>query len=101
MATNQARPIRAEPKEVPGCGYLGASSAQHVWLIYPADLDFIQSRDAAPTPSRAVAIVAARPGKPHRVCAAARFVSQRALNEAGLPVAFAPFRFTASRERPQ
>ena len=60
------------------------SSARHVGLIYPADLDFIQSRDAALTLSWAGAIVAARPGKPHRVFAVARFLFQRALNEAGL-----------------
>ena len=102
MATNQARPIAAEPEEVAGCGYLGASSAQHVWLIYRPDLDFLKSRDAALTLSRAGAIVAAKPGKPHLVFAAARFVSQRALNEAGLPVEFAPLPFALYRiERPQ
>ena len=62
----------------------------------------LKSRDAAPTPSRAGAIVAARSGKLHLVCAAARFVSQRTLNEAGLPVAFAPLPFALYRiERPQ
>ena len=35
MATNQARPIAAEPYEVAGVGYLGESSAQHVWLDAP------------------------------------------------------------------
>ena len=102
MATNQARPIAAEPEEVAGCGYLGESSAQHVWLIYRPDLDFLKSRDAALTLSRAGAIVAAKPGKPHLVFAAARFVSQRALNEAGLAVEFAPLPFALYRiERPQ
>ncbi len=102
MATNQARPIAAEPEEVAGCGYLGASSAQHVWLIYRPDLDFLKSRDAALTLARAKAMVAARPGKPHLVFAAARFVSQRALNEAGLSVEFAPLPFALYRvERPQ
>ncbi len=102
MATNQASPIAAEPEEVAGCGYLGASSAQHVWLIYRPDLDFLKSRDAALTLARAGAIVAAKPGKPHLVFAAARFVSQRALNEAGLSVEFAPLPFALYRvERPQ
>nr|MBP9603802.1 site-specific DNA-methyltransferase [Chromatiaceae bacterium] len=102
MATNQARPIAAESEEVAGCGYLGESSAQHVWLIYRPDLDFLKSRDAALTLSRAGAIVAAKPGKPHLVFAAARFVSQRALNEAGLSVEFAPLPFALYRvERPQ
>ena len=64
---------------------------------------YLKSRDAALTLSRAGAIVAARPGKPHLVFAAARFVSsERALNEAGLPVAFAPLPFALYRiERPQ
>ena len=55
----------------------------------------LKSPDTTPTPSRAVAMVAARPGKLPLVCAAARFVSQRTLNEAGLPLAFAslPFAF--------
>lgn len=60
------------------------SSARHVWLICRTVLDFIKSRYAALTLSWAGAIVAARPGKPHRVFAVARFLFQRALNEACL-----------------
>ncbi len=47
MATNEARPVAAEPDEVAGCGYLGESPAQQVWLIYRPDLAFLKSRDAA------------------------------------------------------
>ncbi|WP_295437836.1 DNA methyltransferase [uncultured Thiodictyon sp.] len=104
MATNQARPIAAQPEEVAGVGYLGASSAQHVWLIYRPDLNFLKSRDAALTLSRAKAIAAAKPDKPHLVYAPARFVSKRVLEDAGLPceVAFAPLPFALYRvERPQ
>ncbi len=104
MATNQARPIAAEPEEVAGCGYLGASSAQHVWLIYRPDLDFLKSRDAALTLSRAKAIAAAKPDKPHLVYAPTRFVSKRVLEDAKLPceVAFAPLPFALYRvEKPQ
>ena len=92
MATNQARPVAAQPLEVAGVGYLGESSAQHVWLIYRPDLDFLKSRDAALTLSRAKAIAAAKPDKPHLVYAPTRFVSKRVLEDAKLPVevAFAP-----------
>lgn len=104
MATNQARPIAAAPEEVAGVGYLGASSAQHLWLIYRPDLDFLKSRDAALTLSRAKSIAAAKPDKPHLVFAPSRFVSQRILEEAGLParVEFAPLPFALYRvERSQ
>ncbi|WP_373507765.1 site-specific DNA-methyltransferase [Thiocapsa sp.] len=104
MATNQARPIAAEPLEVAGVGYLGASSAQHVWLIYRPDLDFLKSRDAALTLSRAKAIPEAKPDKPHLVYAPTRFVSKRVLEDAKLPVevAFAPLPFALYRvEKPQ
>ena len=104
MATNQARPIAAQPLEVAGVGYLGASSAQHVWLIYRPDLDFLKSRDAALTLSRAKAIAEAKPDKPHLVYAPTRFVSKRVLEDAKLPceVAFAPLPFALYRvEKPQ
>jgi adenine-specific DNA-methyltransferase len=104
MATNQARPIAAETLEVAGAGYLGASSAQHVWLIYRPDLDFLKSRDAALTLSRAKAIAEAKPDKPHLVYAPTRFVSKRVLEDAKLPVevAFAPLPFALYRlEKPR
>jgi adenine-specific DNA-methyltransferase len=99
MATNEARPIAADHEEVAGCGYLGESSALHVWLIYRPDLDFLKSREAALTLSRAEAIAAAKPDKPHLVFAPARFVSQRVLDEAELPVKleFAPLPYALYR----
>lgn len=99
MATTQARPIDLQPEEVAGCGYLGASSAQHLWLIYRPDLAFLKSREAALTLYRAEAIARAKPDKPHLVFAPARFVSQRILDEAKLPVKveFAPLPFALYR----
>jgi adenine-specific DNA-methyltransferase len=102
MATNEARPAGAAIEEVAGCGYLGESPSRHVWLIYRPDPTFLKSPDSALTLSRAEAIAKARPGKPHLVYAAARFVSQRALNEAALPVELAPLPFSLYRvERPR
>jgi adenine-specific DNA-methyltransferase len=97
MATNEARPLAAEPEQVAGCGYLGESPALHVWLIYQPDLDFLKSRDAALTLPRAEAIAEAKPGKRHLVFAPARFVSQRLLNDRQLPVEFAPLPFALYR----
>lgn len=90
--TDESQPITVEPEEVARCGYLGESSAQHVWLIYRPDLDFLKSRNAALTLSRAKAIAEAKPDKPHLVYAPTRFVSKRVLEDAKLPceVAFAP-----------
>ena len=97
MATNEARPVAAEPEDVGGCCYLGESSAQHVWLIYRPELAFLKSRDGALTLSRAEAIARAKPGKPHLVFAPSRFVSQRMLNDAKLPVEFAPLPYALYR----
>ncbi|WP_201221603.1 hypothetical protein [Halochromatium roseum] len=69
----------------------------HLWLIYEPDLTFLQSRDAALTLSRARALAAAKPDKPNLVFAAARFVSQRILNEERLNVEFAPLPFALYR----
>jgi adenine-specific DNA-methyltransferase len=99
MATTDARPFALQPEEVAGCGYLGESSAQHLWLIYRPDLAFLKSREAALTLSRAEAIARAKPDKPHLVFAPARFVSQRILDDAKLPVkvGFAPLPFALYR----
>jgi adenine-specific DNA-methyltransferase len=98
-ATNQVQPSRdaGDPECVEGCRYLGASTAMHVWLIYEPDLGFLKSRDAALTLSRARAIAAAKPDKPNLVFAAARFVSQRILNDEHLNVEFAPLPFALYR----
>jgi len=90
MATNEAKPILGALETVDGCGYLGESPAFHVWLIYQPELDFLKSRDAALTLSRAKSLVEAKPGKRHLVFAPAKFVSQKLLDEAGLLVEFAP-----------
>jgi adenine-specific DNA-methyltransferase len=99
MATTEARPLALQPEEVAGCGYLGESSAQHLWLIYRPDLAFLKSREAALTLSRAEAIARAKSDKPHLVFAPARFVSQRILDDAKLPVRveFAPLPFALYR----
>ncbi len=106
-ATNEALPSPPTPlpesegsdvvEEVAGCGYLGESTHFHVWLIYRPDLEFLKSREAALTLSRAEALVKAKPGKPHRVFAPAKFVSQKLLNTVGLPVEFAPLPFALYR----
>jgi adenine-specific DNA-methyltransferase len=99
MATTEARPLDLQPEEVAGCGYLGESSAQHLWLIYRPDLAFLKSREAALTLSRAEAIARAKPNKPHLVFAPTRFVSKRVLDDAKLPVRveFAPLPFALYR----
>jgi adenine-specific DNA-methyltransferase len=90
MATNEAKPILPEAQDVAGCSYLGESASFHLWLIYQPTLDFLTSRDAALTLSRARALAAAKPGKRHLVFAPAKFVSQKLLDDEKLPVEFAP-----------
>lgn len=89
MATNEViDPAKVFEKD--GHGYLGESSAFHVWLIYKPDLDFLKSRDSALTLAKAKALAAEKPGKRHLVFAPAKFVSQKLLDESGVPVEFAP-----------
>ena len=90
MATNEAKPIVEVVEEVAGCGYLGESAHFHVWLVYRPDMDFLKSRDAALTLTRARELSAAKPGKRHLVFAPAKFVSQKLLDEEKLPVEFSP-----------
>ena len=73
------------------------SSAQHVWLIYKPDLEWLKSADAALTLSRAQAIAATDPGRRHLVLAPARYVSQKMLAEQNLPVEFVPLPFALYR----
>ncbi|MCC8994986.1 MAG: site-specific DNA-methyltransferase [Candidatus Contendobacter sp.] len=96
-ATNEVAPNPLPTEFVAGCGYLGESTQFHVWLIYRPDLEFLKSREAALTLSRAEALVNAKPGKKHCVFAPAKFVSQKLLNEAHLPVEFAPLPFALYR----
>lgn len=90
MATNEAKPVAGALETIDGCGYLGESATFHVWLIYQPELDFLKSREAALTLNRAKSLVEAKPGKRHLVFAPAKFVSQKLLDEARLPVEFAP-----------
>ena len=89
-ATSEARPVVDVPEEVAGCGYLGESTVFHVWLIYRPELDFLTSREAALTLSRARSLAAAKSGKKHLVFAPAKFVSQGILEAENLPVEYAP-----------
>ncbi len=79
--------------------YLGETDQQHVWLIYKADIEWLKSADAALTLSRARDMTDAKAGdgKRHLVFAPARFVSQKLLQEHGLPVEFAPLPFALYR----
>ncbi len=89
MATNEAMdPADMTVKD--GHGYLGESSAFHVWLIYEPDLAFLQSRESALTLAKARAFVEAKPTKKHLVFAPAKFVSQKLLDAEQIPVEFAP-----------
>ncbi len=87
MATNEAfNPSGMSEQE----NYLGESAIYHVWLIYKPALDFLKCKDAALTLAKAQALVAAKPGKRHLVFAPAKFVSQKLLDEAKVPVEYAP-----------
>ena len=100
MATNEVRPTDAgdTDSEVAGCRYLGESRAFHVWLLYRPDLNFLKSGEAALTLARAEALAESRePGKRHLVFAAAKFVSQKLLDEKRLSVEFAPLPFALYR----
>ena len=89
MATNEAiNPASVSVQD--GHGYLGESANFHVWLIYKPELDFLKSRGAALTMAKAKALVETKPGKRHLVFAPAKFVAQKLLDEANLPVEFAP-----------
>ncbi len=96
MATNEA--FNASAMELPALGldahgYVGESSGFHVWLIYKPDLDFLKSPIAALTLAKAQAISETKPDKRNLVFAPARFVSQKMLNDAKLPLEFAPLPF--------
>ena len=91
MATSEALDPAAIVEREDGCGYLGESSAFHVWLIYKPDLGFLKSRDSALTLTKARELAASKPaGKRHLVFAPAKFVSQKVLDEEQVPVEFAP-----------
>lgn len=89
MATNEAVD-QAAMFVKDGHGYLGESAIFHIWLIYKPELDFLKSREAALTLAKARDLAAAKPNKRHLVFAPAKFVSQKLLDEAKVPVEFAP-----------
>lgn len=96
-ATNEAFDAAAVEHGEAGVGYLGEGSAFHVWLIYRPDLEFLKSADAALTLDLAHRIAERDGEKRHVVFAAARYVSQKLLDEAGLNVGFAPLPFALYR----
>ena len=77
--------------------YLGQTDAQHLWLIYRPDLDWLKSPEAALSLSFAKAIAAEKSDKPHLVFAPARHVSQKMLDAQNLPVEFVPLPFALYR----
>src|SRR6266567_1831293 len=70
--------------------YVGEALDKHVWLIYKPDLAFLKSADAALTLSFARTLREKKPGKPHLVFAAAKFLSNRPLLEHGVAYAALP-----------
>ena len=70
--------------------YLGEALDKHVWLIYKSDLAFLKSADAALTLTFARGLKEKKPGKPHLVFAAAKFLSNRQLLEHGVEYAILP-----------
>lgn len=100
MATSEpfnAKAAGTASLDLDGHGYLGESSAYHVWLVYQPDLEFLKSRDAALTLDKAKRMADLLPGKQHLVFAPARFVSQKMVHEHNLPVEFAPLPFALYR----
>ena len=71
--------------------YLGEALDRHLWLIYKPDLRFLKSADAALTLSFARTLREKKPGKPHLVFAAAKFLSNRQLLEHGVEFAALPY----------
>ncbi|MFT4090765.1 MAG: site-specific DNA-methyltransferase [Asticcacaulis sp.] len=95
MATNRAFD-NADMDEA--AHYLGAIDAQHIWLLYRPDLEWLKSSDAALTLDRARGFVAAKADdKKHLVFAPARYVSQKLLAEQNVPVEFVPLPFALYR----
>lgn len=94
MATNRA----VDPAAIREADwYLGATEAQHVWLIYRPDLEWLKTPEAALTLTRAQAFAETDPEKRHLVFAPARFVSQKMLDTERVPVEFVPLPFALYR----
>jgi adenine-specific DNA-methyltransferase len=71
--------------------YLGEAKDRHVWLIYKPELSFLKSTNAALTLSFAQSLKEKKPGKPHLVFAAAKFMSNKQLLDCGVEFASLPF----------
>ena len=80
-------PTRIDPANF----YLGEARDRHVWLIYRPEMTFLKSIDAALTLSFAKSLREKKPGKPHLVFAAAKFMSNKQLLESGVEFASLPF----------
>lgn len=94
MATNRAFDPEAMREED---SFLGEANGQHVWLLYKPDLDWLKSREAALTLTRARAFASTAPEKRHLVFAPARYVSEKMLREQSIPVEFIPLPFALYR----
>ncbi len=77
--------------------YLGQTDAQHLWLIYRPDLEWLKTPEAALSLPLAKQIAADKPDKPHLVFAPARHVSQKMLDSQNIPVEFVPLPFALYR----
>lgn len=94
MATSQPMDMGGADQ---GAQYLGQTDAQHLWLIYRPDLEWLKSPEAALSLSFARKIAAEKPDKSHLVFAPARHVSQKMLDAQNLPVQFVPLPFALYR----
>ena len=98
MLFNMATNCSLDPSKVREAdSYLGEADGRHVWLIYEPDLDWLKSPAAALTLIRAKKIAASAPNHRHLVIAAARYVSQKMLDEQNIPVEFVPLPFALYR----
>ena len=77
--------------------YLGQTDAQHLWLIYRPDLDWLKTPEAALSLPFAQRIATEKTDKPHLVFAPARHVSQKMLDSQNIPVEFVPLPFALYR----
>lgn len=77
--------------------YLGQTDAQHLWLIYRPDLEWLKTPEAALSLPFAQRIAAEKTDKPHLVFAPARHVSQKMLDSQNIPVEFVPLPFALYR----
>ena len=88
MATNETlKPDKMRPDDF----YVGASSHNHVWMIYRPNLEWLKSDKAALSLSKAKEIFNTDPAKRHLVFAPARFVTEEVLKDEKINVAFVPF----------